>query len=538
MKLECRGSTITRTAQQVLALALAVALAWGWGFASANGNLPGFEGSPAWFDGGRPKPLAHEAVELLNAAASHGLDPLDYGADGLLQRVALATQGAPIDDAAAASLGGALSAALQRFLTDLHRGRIDPRQLRQTFSVHPRPTFDPAITLQAALDSGRLADAVRELAPRVPLYERLRGVLAHYRTLVDHAAWAQPLPPLPVDRKRGIGKLEAGQPWPGLERLAQRLAAFGDLPAATVAPETYEGPLVDAVRAFQQRHGLLADGVIGRATLQQLQVTPAARMRQIELTLERLRWTPLMQGQRMIVINIPEFVLRAYSVGEGGRITVQQEMKVIVGKAMDTRTPMFDEDMRFIEFSPYWNVPPSIARNEVLPRLRRDPGYFTNQGFEFVDGSGGVHTRLSSAAIDAVAAGAWRIRQRPGEKNALGDIKFVFPNQSNIYLHHTPSIRLFERDRRDFSHGCIRVEQPVALARFVLQTMPEWTEERILQAMAKGESSTLRLAEPVRVLIAYGTVLVKSGQVQFFDDIYGHDRLLDAALLQRSRALR
>jgi murein L,D-transpeptidase YcbB/YkuD len=235
----------------------------------------------------------------------------------------------------------------------------------------------------------------------------------------------------------------------------------------------------------------------------------------------------------MVVVNIPEFVLRAYEVVDGG-IVVREQMKVIVGKALDTRTPLFDEDMRFIEFSPYWNVPPSIARGELVPHLRRDPGYFAREGFEFVAAGGDADATLSAANLDAVLAGQLRIRQRPGPQNALGDIKFVFPNRDSIYLHHTPSVRLFERERRDFSHGCIRVERPVALAKFVLQGMPEWTEERIRQAMEQGRSATLRLAEPVPVLIAYGTTLVIDGRIRFFDDLYGLDRRLDAALRQRT----
>jgi len=265
-----------------------------------------------------------------------------------------------------------------------------------------------------------------------------------------------------------------------------------------------------------------------------LQVSPAARVRQIELTLERLRWTPLLQAPRMIVINIPEFVLRAYEVNDG-RISVQHEMKVIVGKAYNTRTPLLGEDIRFIEFSPYWNVPPSIARDELVPRLRRDPAYLEREGFEFVGPGGRVETTLTSARLDAVLAGSWRIRQRPGPRNALGDIKFVFPNRDNIYLHHTPATQLFERDRRDFSHGCIRVEAPVELAKFVLQGMPAWTEERIREAMSQGTSATLSVAEPVPVVITYGTVLVNDGRIHFYEDIYGDDRLLDAALRQLSR---
>ena len=169
-----------------------------------------------------------------------------------------------------------------------------------------------------------------------------------------------------------------------------------------------------------------------------------------------------------------------------------------------------------------------------MPRLRRDPGHFVQQGFEFVAPDGRVSTGLSAAQLDAVLAGRSRIRQRPGPQNALGDIKFVFPNRDNIYLHHTPSIGLFGRERRDFSHGCIRVEAPVALAQFVLQAMPEWTEERIRAAMAQGTSATLRLSEPLPVLIAYGTSLVKNGRIHFFEDIYGHDRRLDAALQRRT----
>jgi murein L,D-transpeptidase YcbB/YkuD len=319
--------------------------------------------------------------------------------------------------------------------------------------------------------------------------------------------------------------------------LAQRLAALGDLAPLTAEPSRYEGALVEAVRAFQARHGLAADGVIGKATLAHLEVTPARRARQIELTLERLRWTPLLQGPRMVVINIPEFVLRAYQVSEG-RIQVQREMKVVVGEAADLRTPLFDEDMRFVEFSPYWNVPSSIARRELVPRLRRDPDHFAREGFEFVSADGRVDTALSAGQLAAVLAGRSRIRQRPGERNAVGGIKFAFPNRTNIYLHDTPSTRLFERDRRDFSHGCIRVEHPLALAAFVLQDMPGWDEARLRGAMAAGRSSTVRLAQPVPVLIAYGTALVKGGRIHFFDDLYGHDRTLDDALVEARAARR
>ncbi len=482
-----------------------------------------------WFDDGRPGPQARQAVALLAGAAADGLEPQDYATAALQQAVEQATQGPAPEPAAIAQLDQALTTAMQRYLADLHRGRIDPRQIDHGYAPPRRDEFDAAAYLEAALAAQRLPEAAQEAAPRMPLYGRLREALKRYRELVGHPAWQQSLPPLPGGRRGGVGTLEPGQAYAGLALLAQRLVALGDLAPGTPASPLFEGPLVEAVESFQQRHGLAVDGVVGRATLAQLQVTPAARVRQIELALERLRWTPVMQAPRMIVINIPEFVLRAYEVRDG-RIAVEQEMKVIVGKALDTRTPLLDADMRFIEFSPYWNVPPSIARAETVPQLRRHPGEFEREGFEFVAPDGRVDTTLSAANLNAVNAGQLRIRQRPGPRNALGDIKFVFPNRDQIYLHHTPATQLFERGRRDFSHGCIRVEHPVALARFVLQGMPEWTEERIRQAMGKGESTTLRLAEPVRVLIAYGTTLVKGGRTYFFDDIYGQDRLLDAAL--------
>ena len=481
--------------------------------------------APAWFEAGRPGVQAQQAVQLLADAASHGLDPRDYDSAALRQAVARAQQGVPADTAA--RLEQALTLAMQRYLGDLHDGRIDPRGIHHDFDVSRRGPFDALQALRTLSPDA----AARAAAPQLPLYEQLRELLARYRALAGDAAWRKPLPSLPAPA-RGAPKLEPGQDWAGLAQLAERLAALGDLPSTPAPLLRYEGELVDAVRSFQRRHALVSDGIIGAATLAQLQVAPSARVRQIELMLERLRWTPLLQGPRMVVVNIPEFVLRAYEV-KGGRIHVQREMRVIVGKAYDTRTPLFDEDMRFIEFSPYWNVPPSIARGETLPRLRRDPGYFAREGFEFVAGDGRVQTTLTPQALDAVLAGQLRIRQRPGERNALGDIKFVFPNRDHIYLHHTPSTQLFERARRDFSHGCIRVEQPVALATFVLQGMPDWSESRIREAMAAGRSNTLRLAEPVPVVIAYGTTLVKGGSAYFFDDIYGLDRVLDAALRQR-----
>ncbi|MBA4175444.1 MAG: murein L,D-transpeptidase [Leptothrix sp. (in: Bacteria)] len=491
----------------------------------------------AWFDGPRPAPVALEAVALLADAASHGLDPADYGAGPLQRAVQAARQGPPPTPVQVERLGLALDAAVQRYLQHLHGGRVDPRQVHQRFKPPGRSAFDAAGALRAALAAGRLAGAVASAVPQLPIYDALRQALARYQELSDHPAWRQGLPPLPPPARRGaMAALDPGQAWPGLAALAARLHLLGDLPPAAVAPSSasvlYDGALVEAVKAFQRRHGLAVDGVIGRATWAALQVGPAKRARQIELTLERLRWTPLLQGPRMVVINVPEFVLRAYEVHDG-QVRVRQTMKVIVGRAYRHRTPLFIEPLRRIEFRPFWNVPAAIARQELVPQLRRSPGHFEAAGYEVVGPGGTVSSALRPGLLDEVLAGTARIRQRPGPHNALGDVKFVFPNDDAIYLHHTPAVGLFQRDRRDFSHGCIRVEQPVALAAFVLARQPGWDEARIRAAMAAENPSTVTLDEPVPVLIAYGTALVAQGQERFFDDVYGYDDVLDRALRAR-----
>lgn len=477
---------------------------------------------PSWFADARPTRDAQVALHVLNEAAAQGLDPADYRARELAE--AFAKVGAGATPAELARLDSALTAALEHYLRDMIHGRLSPDVLKHRFKSPPDDHFDARGYVIGARQAGRLAQALDDAQPRVPMYEALRSAMNRYRAMGDHPAWAATLPALPAR------SLKPGQAYDGLAMIVARLVALGDLPVGATAGERYEAEVVEGVKRFQARHGLEADGVIGAATLEQLNVTPAQRAGQMALTLERLRWTPLRYGPRMIVVNIPEFVLRAYEL-KGDEVELNLEMRVVVGRALDTRTPIFLEEMRFIEFSPYWNVPRSIARGETLPRLRRDPGYFNQQGFEFVNRDGAVINTLTSEAIEAVQRGEWRIRQRPGPKNALGDIKFIFPNDQNIYLHHTPAPQLFSRVRRDFSHGCIRIESPVELARFVLRNKPEWTPERIEGAMRAGKSSTLRLDEPIPVLIAYGTVVAKDdGKVYFFPDIYQQDARLEQAL--------
>jgi murein L,D-transpeptidase YcbB/YkuD len=487
-----------------------------------------------WFDGERPHAQALAAVALLQAATTQGLEPTDYDAPRLAAALQQAQRQSPVATREQrGQLDDALTQAFQRYLSDLTHGRIAPARIGEQFAPTRRSTIDTAALLVSALSaSGTGVDTLaRQLAQNTPMAQALGGALQQYLALGPHPAWTTPLPP-PVG-----GKLVAGQAYAGMQQLARRLQTLGDLDPAMALPAVIDAPLVAAIARFQLRHGLQVDGVVGRNTLRQLDVTPQQRARQIAVTMERMRWTPLLQAPRMIVVNVPEFVLRACEVQQG-RIDVKLSMNIIVGKALDTRTPLFDEEMRFIEFSPYWNVPRSIAHKELVPRLRLEPAYFAQQGFEFVTGSGRVVTTLDDAQLDAVMAGTSRIRQRPGPRNALGDIKFIFPNNDAIFLHHTPTPGLFARPRRDFSHGCVRVEDPVALARFVLQDDPQWTEQRIREAMDSGSSRTIRLRETIPVLLAYQTVVLKQSMVFFLDDVYGHDATLAQALQERSRTLR
>lgn len=501
------------------------------GFWAMTGLLYAADFASPWLNQGRPSAQAEVAVQILQQAGDEGLDPADYDAAVLSRQLTSAKQGAALSPSVQAELDQSLNQAMLHYLHDLHYGRVDPRTVYANFNVPPKTLNLPA-TLSAALAAGDLNQAVKAATPTFPLYQALRPWLARYKSLERDPAWSGSLSPLPA------AKLEPGAAYAGVAKLTARLIALGDLPAGFVAPERYQGALVDGVKQFQKRHGLTQDGVIGKSTWDQLNVSPAARVEQIELTMERLRWTPLMVDKRMLVVNLPEFELRGLEI-DGTQVQIPLKMNVIVGKALNTRTPMFDEQMKMIEFSPYWNVPPSIARAETIPKLRRDPGYLDRQGFEIVSRSGEVVTHADEAQLAAVQRGEARIRQRPGAQNALGDIKFIFPNNDNIYMHHTPSVGLFQRDRRDFSHGCIRVEDPVGLAQFVLQDEPEWTTEKIREAMDNGTSKTIRIKHPLMVVIAYGTAIVKQrgGTIYFYADIYGHDRQLELALKRHSQAL-
>jgi L,D-transpeptidase YcbB len=372
----------------------------------------------------------------------------------------------------------------------------------------------------AALTSGR-GIAAEGAPPRVMHhYALLEQALPRYQEFARHPALTQ-LPPLPQRAVR------PGESYAGATALRKLLAAVGDLPANAIAagdaPAALDAALVSALQRFQERQGLAQDGVLGPATWRALTTPMSARVRQIERTLARWRSLPPNPHRRAIFINIPRFRLYAMN-GTDDRESAMLQMDVVVGKVVEKlRTPVFSADLTHLVFRPYWDVPRSILVAELLPAVRREPKYLARRNFELVDGSGKVVTPADTLA--AMASGAVRARQLPGPDNALGAVKFMLPNQNNVYLHDTPERQLFSRPARAFSHGCIRVAAPAALAQWLLDEDPAWTAQRIAAAMDGSEPQQVNLAEPVRVYIVYGTAIAREdGTVLFLDDLYGLDK--------------
>lgn len=468
---------------------------------------------PRWLDGGRAP--ARQALHLLGDAGAHGLDPEHY------QTGQLARQLDSLDPAAdGPAFERALSTAMLHYLADLHAGRTPSPYSQEQDAL---AGFDPVEQLRRAAATGRLVEAVDAAAPALPLYARVRASLAQYRELARQAPdW----PALPA--------AGAGPGYPGAAALRQRLRLLGELEGnidEAGAADEVTPALEAALRRFQARHGLAEDGRLGPATLAALAVPPAQRAAQLALTLERLRWLPPLQG-RVVAVNVPAYRLWAFDLDQ--QATAPLEMRVIVGKAAGTPTPLLLGQIRTVEFNPYWNVPRSITAGEILPKLARNPGYLRQNDMELVAADGRVLALSSPQALAALHSGAARLRQRPGVKNALGNIKFGMPNPMNIYLHSTPSQELFQRGRRDLSHGCIRVEHPAALARFVLADPGNWGEAQVAAALRPGPPRTVPLTAPVTVILFYATAVTdRHGRALFTDDIYGRDRQLSAALADR-----
>lgn len=488
-----------------------------------------------WSDGEKPSTAATTLLQELRQASERGLDAEDYPGKRLAYRLSALIDAAHVDLTQWALFDASLSLAGLRFLSDLHYGRIDPAAVGHNLTVE-RIRLDLPTTLAHLASAVDVRVALDALEPQFSHYALLKHQLSRYRILAGDQG-LNTLPRLPAK------SVKLGDAYDGAAQLARLLSALGDAPGAAAGtaptPSTLTPALVDGLKHFQSRHGKTPDGVLGAATYVELTKPLASRVRQIELTMERWRWMPSELVSAPIIVNIPQFRLFAFESTTDSEAKMRQ-MDVIVGKSFAaTQTPVFTADMTYLIFRPYWEVPRSIALKEIVPGARIDPASIDQHQMELVRGSGAAVTVMPNTVqnVELLAKGTLRLRQKPGPNNSLGLVKFMLPNRYSVYLHSTPAQALFSATRRDFSHGCVRVSDPVALAQYVLRDSPEWSREKIQAAMNGNQPLTVALKNRIRVFIVYGTALAtEQGNVLFFNDIYGHDRRLEAALASHPRA--
>ncbi|MEJ0009704.1 MAG: L,D-transpeptidase family protein [Alphaproteobacteria bacterium] len=468
--------------------------------------------APVWVDDKGLSKRGEQALARFTGAAGHGLNPERYRA-ALIQDV---STWQPSDAAGLEqkrlSLELLVSDGVMRYAADMRGGSVAHQW--DTGAAAPAEA-DRVALLQgasAAADTGAYLDA---LAPALPEYAALKGALQRYRTIAAQGGWPQWTPG---------GKIAPDSADARLGTLRQILVAQGDLAAGNY-PATYDAATIDGVKRFQERHNIDADGVVGAGTQAALGVSAGERVRQIAMTMERMRWMPATIGTRYVLVNIPAYRLTAVS---GNR---QLAMDVIVGKS-DTQTPMFSKEITDVILNPSWGVPQKIAVKEMLPKIRKDPAYLARAGYTVTDGSGSV---IDASAVDWESVGrsnfAYSIRQNPGAGNALGKVKFAIPDSDDIYLHDTSQHRLFSRAERSLSHGCVRLSDPKALTEFVLND-EGWSEGKIATAYDSAAPRTVRIA-PLPVHLVYWTSWVdEQGRAHFSRDIYGKDKPLLAAMLE------
>lgn len=483
--------------------------------------------APAWIEEAKPRPQMDALIDAIKAAHQEGLDPELYNAALLDTRYREGSKGflsqKGFDPVQAGQMDAWMTYLYMKYASDLADGLSDLARADPTWKIKPEK-FDPLIELERALSENRVAESLGNLTPKDRQYQALRKVLSEYRELQKKGGW----PSVPSQMK-----VKPGQANAAVTAVARRLSTSGDY-KGRVPPDgektAYSNELREAVTRFQSRHGLQDDGVLSAAVAAEMNVPLDRRIRQLELNLERWRWLPRELGERHILVNIPEYRLEVW---EGDRVPLS--MRVVVGKE-DTQTPIFNDEMTHIVFSPYWNVPPSIAEGETLPSVMKDPGFLARTNMEVVDANGTV---IDPASIDLDNPTGYRFRQRPGNANSLGLVKFMFPNQYNVYLHDTPADSLFARASRSFSHGCVRIEQPQALAEYLLRDQSEWTSASIQAAMHAQEERHVKLREPVPVYLGYFTARVSAdGVMQFRKDVYEIDGRLTARLADRLQRLR
>jgi L,D-transpeptidase YcbB len=493
-------------------------------YKSEFGEFYGGNGySLGWVKNGKVTPQGLAMIEVLKNADSRGLDPEDYDASRWAGRVAKLGQNPSESDLIA--FDTALTVSAMRYIRAVHVGRVNPKEFNFQLAVGS-DEFDLSEFLQTKLvNASDPAAEIQMTEPPFPGYQKLLALLPVYEGYAKKADGEKLQKPAKT--------VVPGQPYPSLARLGRFLQTIGDMPADVQIdpnPTIYDGVFVDGVKHYQDRHGESPTGKLDARTIDEMNTPADARIEQIKLTLERWRWLPHSFGQPPVVVNLPEFRLRAMN-GDG---TVAFYKNVIIGKAYGHKSPVFIKDIQYVIFRPYWEVTPSIQRNEVVPHIQKDPSYIAKHNFQVITPKGDVVTEnaVSPEVLEGIKTGRLLVRQKPGPTNSLGLVKIIFPNPENVYLHGTDVPELFSQDVRDFSHGCIRVQEPANLVAWVLRNNPGWDLDRVKATMnGDKENIQVNLTTRIPVLIVYGTATVnEENQIRFFDDIYGYDAALKKAL--------
>jgi murein L,D-transpeptidase YcbB/YkuD len=482
--------------------------------------------APAWTAADGPVPAADSLAVAVRSCRLEGLRPSDYHLEAIESTLgglrAAAAAGDSLDAGAVVDCELLLTDAFLLVASHYLSGRLDPETIDPEWFAARRGA-DFAAILEDAIAWNAVRGVLAALLPPDPGYARLRDALAEYRAIAAAGGW--PVVPRGEALKPGAEGERVGA-------LRGRLSVTGDLVGASPADSAaFDFSVEEAVRGFQRRHGLDPDGVVGAATLSALNVPVEERVRQLIVNLERWRWLPQETGDTHVIVNIADFTLRFTAPG-----LEPLAMRVIVGRDY-RRTPVFSGEIMYLVFNPRWEVPPSIAVKDVLPEARRDPGYFERLGMRVLVGWGADEEEIDPTAVDwslvDPANFIYRFQQQPGPQNALGRIKFMFPNRFNVYLHDTPSKGLFAKPERAFSSGCIRVEQPIELAERLLAPDPRWDHDAIMSAIDAGEERTVRLPRPIPIHVLYWTAWVDDeGAVNFRRDVYGRDAAVARALAE------
>ena len=462
-----------------------------------------------WVRNGKVTKQAKTFRQTIARAHEHALDPFDYNP------LDIDIDPNPKDAKAIARFDVIFSQSLVAFAQHLNAGRLNPKTVTRENVIYPE-AISAARILKEARSTKNATAYLRLLAPHTPRYERLRIALAHYRGLAQRGGW----PSVPKGQALKPGMSDSRVPL-----IRKRLAITGDYRGNPSSASTaYSGPVVDAMKRFQKRHGLAIDGVVGGNTIKQLNIPVEARIAVMEYNLERRRWMQDDYGRYYIFANLADQVLK-----------VVRDEKTIYAELIQVglpyhRTPVFSDEMEYIEMNPYWNVPRSIAVNELLPKLRQNANALGPQNFEVLNAGAVVPFQSVPWGSYSKANFPVRLRQKPGTKNALGRVKFMFPNDFNVYIHDTPSKSKFSSASRFFSHGCLRLKDPLKMAEVLLGPQG-WSRAKIDQTIAAKKRKVVKLSNKIPVHIAYMTAWVnKDGSVHFRRDVYGRDKILAKAL--------